>query len=68
MHRLLPRGGCHVKLENGHVIRALPPLNGPSPIANPGEQVIAEIALNQLKGWRLRRPDSPDGAPHVVSG
>lgn len=66
--RVLPRGACQVRLENGHVIRALPPLSGQLPIPGLGEPVIAEIALNQLKGWRLRRPDSSDGGADGVSG
>lgn len=51
---LLPRGACQVRLENGPVIRALPPLSGQLPIPGLGEPVIAEIALKKTAPPRTR--------------
>ncbi|MCZ8195111.1 MAG: translation initiation factor IF-1 [Brevundimonas sp.] len=54
---LLPRGDRKVRLDNGHVITSLP-MRGPSTgVPLIGDRVVVEIAMNQLKGWRLaRRP------------
>jgi hypothetical protein len=53
----LPRGDRKVRLDNGHVVTSLP-MQGPSSgVPLIGDRVVIEIALNQLKGWRLaRRP------------
>jgi hypothetical protein len=55
--KLLPLGGRKVRLDNGHVVTVLPTLGSPNGVSGLGDQVVVEIAFNQLKGWRLaRRP------------
>lgn len=57
MVRLLPLGVRRVRLDNGHHITVLPTLGAQTGVSLVGARVVVEIALNQLKGWRLaRRP------------
>ncbi|GAA0620784.1 hypothetical protein GCM10009422_15610 [Brevundimonas kwangchunensis] len=50
-----PLGRYRVRLDNGHVVTALPSLGMPVSSPEPGDRVVVEIAFNQLKGWRLER-------------
>ena len=53
----MPRGDRKVRLDNGHVVTSLPMRGLPAGVPLIGDRVVVEIALNQLKGWRLaRRP------------
>jgi len=53
----LPRGDRKVRLDNGHIVTSLPSAGAPHRVPLLGDRVVVEIALNQLKGWRLaRRP------------
>nr|WP_314527456.1 hypothetical protein [uncultured Brevundimonas sp.] len=55
--KLTPLGGRRVRLDNGHLITALPSLDARTRVSRPGDRVTVEIAFNSLKGWRLsRRP------------
>lgn len=54
---LMPLGVRRVRLDNGHVIKVLPSFGRAVDVPLVGDRVVAEIAFNQLKGWRLaRRP------------
>ena len=55
--KLLPLGGRKVRLDNGHVVTALPSKGSPDGAPVMGDRVVVEIAFNSLKGWRWsRRP------------